>query len=93
MSAATHDGSTLRMLTLIDEYTRESLAIRVDRRLRSPDLIETLADVMLMRGVPEHIRSDNGLEFVAMALRKWLLGLGKATALHRAGQPVGERLM
>ena len=56
----THDGRTLRLLTLIDEYTRKCLAIRVARRLNSYDLIETLADVMLMHGVPEHIRSDNG---------------------------------
>ena len=64
------------MLTLIDEYTRESLAIRVARRLNSHDVIDTLADAMLARGIPEHIRSDNGPEFVAQALRKWLLGLG-----------------
>ena len=65
VSACTHDGRTLRMLTLIDEYTRKCLAIRVARRLNSYDLIETLADVMLMNGLQEHIRSDNGPEFVA----------------------------
>jgi putative transposase len=65
----THDGRMLRMLTLIDEYTRESLAIRVARRLGSYEVIEALADVMLLRGVPEHIRSDNGPEFVAKELR------------------------
>jgi hypothetical protein len=69
-SAATHDGRSLRMLTLIDEYTRESLAIRVARRLNYHDVIDTLADAMLARGVPEHIRSDNRPEFVAQAPRK-----------------------
>jgi hypothetical protein len=61
MSAMTHDGRTLRMLTMIDEYTRECLAIRVARRFRSYEVIEALADVMLWRGVPENIRSDNVL--------------------------------
>ena len=65
VSAQTHDGRTLRLLTLIDEYTRECLAIRVARRLSSQDVIETLADVMLVRGIPEHIRSDNGPEMTA----------------------------
>jgi transposase InsO family protein len=68
----THDGRTIRMLTMIDEYTRECLAIRVARRLGSYEVIEALADVMLGRGVPENIRSDNGPEFVAEELRKWL---------------------
>ena len=60
VSAMTHDGRTIRMLTMIDEYTRECLAIRVARRLGSYEVIEALADVMLFRGVPENIRSDNG---------------------------------
>jgi putative transposase len=68
----THDGRTLRMLTLIDEYTRECLAIRVTRRLGRFEVIETSADVMLFRGIPENIRSDNGPEFVAKELRQWL---------------------
>ena len=58
VSAMTHDGRTLRMLVLIDEYSRECLAIRVARRLSSYEVIETLADVMLWRGIPEHIRSQ-----------------------------------
>ena len=64
VSARTHDGRTIRMLTLIDEFTRECLAIRVARRLGKYEVIETLADVMLFRGIPESIRSDNGPEFV-----------------------------
>jgi len=64
--ASTHDGRTLRLLTLIDEYTRKCLAIRVARRLNSYDLIETLADLMLLHRIPQHIRSDNGPEFIAL---------------------------
>ena len=67
------------MLTLIDEYTRECLAIDVARRLGRYEVIEALADVMLFRGIPEHIRSDNGPEFVAVELRKWLAKLGTGT--------------
>src|SRR6202049_304376 len=87
VSAMTHDGRTLRMLTLIDEYTRECLAIRVARRLSSYEVIETLADVMLWRGIPEHIRSDNGPEFVAKDLRKWLANVGTGTLYIEPGSP------
>jgi putative transposase len=75
------------MLTLINEYIRESLAIRVERRLRSQDVIETLADTMLARQIPEHIRSDNGPELVARSLRKWLAGFGtKPLYIERAAR-------
>jgi len=57
----THNGRAFRMLTIIDEYTRECLAIVVDRRLRSTDVIETLAELFIRRGTPEHLRSDNVL--------------------------------
>jgi len=69
VAARTHDGRSLRLLTLIDEYTRECLAIRVARRQNSITVIETLSDVMLMRGVPDHIRSDNGPEMTAKLVR------------------------
>ena len=69
MSARTHEGRTLRLLTLLDEYTRECLAIRVERRMGSQQIIEALSDVMLWRGIPEQIRSDNGPEFIAKQLR------------------------
>lgn len=87
VSGKTHDGRTLRMLTLIDEYTRESLAIRVARRLGRYEVIETLADVMLFRGTPENIRSDNGPEFVAKELRQWLAKLGTGTLYIEPGSP------
>ena len=87
VSAMTHDGRTLRMLTLIDEYTRESLAIRVARRLGRWEVIEALADVMLFRGIPENIRSDNGPEFVAKELRQWLAKVGTGTLYIEPGSP------
>jgi putative transposase len=87
VSAMTHDGRTLRMLVLIDEYTRECLAIRVARRLSSYEVIETLADVMVWQGIPEHIRSDNGPEFVAKDLRKWLANVGTGTLYIEPGSP------
>ena len=79
VKAMTHDGRALRILVVIDEYTRECLVFRVARRLGSLQVIDTLADVMLVRGIPEHIRSDNGPEFIAGELRKWLGKLGTKT--------------
>ena len=61
VEARTHDGRKFRMLNLIDEFSRECLAIRVDRRLRSTDVIDVLSDLFILRGVPDHIRSDNVL--------------------------------
>ncbi len=87
VSGKTHDGRALRMLTLIDEYTRECLAICVARRLGRYEVIEALADVMLYRGIPEHIRSDNGPEFVAEELRRWLAKLGTGTLYIEPGSP------
>ena len=85
--ANTHDGRMLRLLTLIDEYTRKCLAIRVARRLNSYDLIETLADLMLVHGIPEHLRSDNGPEFIAKRLRHWLSAVGAKTLYIEPGSP------
>jgi len=87
VKAMTHDGRGLRILVVIDEYTRECLALRVARRLGSLQVIETLADVMLVRGIPEHIRSDNGPEFIAKELRKWLGKLGTKTLYIEPGSP------
>lgn len=87
VSAVTHDGRTLRILVLIDEFTRECLALRVERRLNSLQVIETLADVMLRRGVPEHIRSDNGPEFIARELQHWLANVGTRTLYIERGSP------
>ncbi len=72
----THDGRPLRMLTLVDEYTRECLAIDVARRMTSEDVLERLTDLFIRRGVPDHIRSDNGAEFTSKAVRDWLAKVG-----------------
>ena len=77
VAARTHDGRSLRLLTLIDEFTRKCLAIRVARRQNSVTVIETLSNVMLRRGVPEYIRSDNGPEMVSRLVRKWLPSVGE----------------
>lgn len=83
----TDDGRPLKILTLIDEYTRECLAIHVARRIRATDVIDIFADVMQARGVPEHIRSDNGPEMIAKNLRRWLARLGTKTLYITPGSP------
>jgi transposase InsO family protein len=83
----THDGRKYRMLNIVDEFTREALAIRIDRRLRSTDVIDTLADLFILRGVPGHIRSDNGPEFIAAAVRNWIAAVGAKTAYIEKGSP------
>jgi transposase InsO family protein len=65
----TDDGKAFRTLNIIDEYSRECLAIRVDRKLNSGNVIDALSDLFILRGVPSFIRSDNGPEFVAQAVR------------------------
>ena len=75
----TRNGRPVRLLTVIDENTRECLAIRAGRSIRASDVIETLAGLMTGKGVPEHIRSDNGPEFTARAVREWLTNVGAKT--------------
>ena len=75
------------MMTLVDEYTREALAIRVERRLGSMQVIEALADVMVVRGVPEFIRSDNGPEMTANEVKRWLQEVGAKTLFIEPGSP------
>jgi len=83
----TRDGRAVRLLTVIDEYTRECLAIRADRHIRSSDVIETLSEAMVTRGIPDHIRSDNGPEFTARAIREWLGKVGAKTLYIEPGSP------
>ncbi len=83
----THDGRAFRMLTVIDEFTRECLAIAVARRLRSDDVLACLAGLFAERGPPNHIRSDNGSEFTAKAIRGWLPRLGVKTLYIEPGSP------
>ena len=85
--ARTHDGRAFRMLTIIDEYTRECLAIDVARRLRSDDVLYRLAALFVDRSPPEHIRSDNGAEFTATAVRDWLARVGVKTLYIEPGSP------
>ena len=83
----THDGHPIRLLTLIDEYSRECLAIGVARKIKTSELIEHLADLFLLRGIPGYIRSDNGPEFVSKELRRWLNALGVKTLYIEPGSP------
>ena len=83
----THDGKALRLLTIVDEYTRECLAIDVARRLNSESVLERLAELFVHRGVPDHIRSDNGPEFTAKAVREWLGRIGVKTLFIEPGSP------
>jgi transposase InsO family protein len=68
------------MLCVVDEFTREALAIRVARKLSSTDVIDVLADLFIARGIPAYIRSDQGPEFVANAMKGWIVGVGATTA-------------
>jgi len=83
----TRDGRALRLLNVVDEYTRECLAIRVGRTLRAADVIDVLSDLFILRGVPGHIRSDNGPEFAATAVKAWINGVGARTAYIEPGSP------
>jgi putative transposase len=87
VTARTADGRAFRMLTIIDEYTRECLAILVERSLTSEDVIDQLFNLFILRGIPEHIRSDNGPEFTAKAVMKWLNKLGVKTLFIEPGSP------
>ena len=83
----THDGRKYRMLNIVDEFTHECIAIRIDRRLKSVDVIDVLSDLFILRGVPEHIRSDNGPEFLAKAVQEWIAAVGAKTAYITPGSP------
>ncbi len=87
MEDRTHDGRRFRMLNVIDEFTRECLAIRIDRKLKSADVIDLLSDLFVLRGVPGHVRSDNGPEFVAKAVRDWFAAVGAQAAFIEPGSP------
>ena len=87
VSCRTHDGRPIKILTVVDEYTRECLALVVERRLRSDDVLHCLTDLFVARGIPEHIRSDNGPEFTAKAVRQWLGNIGVTTVYIEPGSP------
>jgi transposase InsO family protein len=75
------------MLNVVDEFTRECLAIRVTRKLNSLDVIDVLTDLFIARGTPVHVRSDNGPELVAKAVQGWIHGVGAKTAFIEPGSP------
>lgn len=75
------------MLNVIDEFMRECIAIRVERKLKAADVIDVLSDLFILRGIPTHIRSDNGPEFIAKALREWIAAVGAKTAYIMPGSP------
>jgi putative transposase len=83
----TSNGRTFRILNIIDEFTRECLSIKVNRRISSQDVIDELFNLFIFRSIPEHIRSDNGPEFTAKAVRKWLNRLGVKTLFIERGSP------
>jgi len=87
MTARTAEGRAFRILNIIDEYTRECLSILVNRRVTSQDVIDQIFDLFIFRGIPEHIRSDNGPEFTAQAIRRWLNRLGVKTLFIEPGSP------
>ena len=88
MAARTSDGRALKFLTVIDEYTRECLAIDVARSIKSEDVMDRLAFLFAERGVPGYIRSDNGPEFTAKAVRSWLERVGVSTIFIEPGSPL-----
>src|SRR4029077_6447514 len=83
----THDGRKYRMLNVLDEFTHECLAIRVARKLKAIDVLGFLSDLFILRGIPAHIRSDNGPEFVAKAVQEWIAAVGAKTAYIERGSP------
>ena len=87
MHHRTHDGRAFRTLNVLDEFTRESLAIRVRRKLSSTDVIDVLTDLFILRGIPAYVRSDTGPEFVAEAVRRWITAGGARTAFIEPGSP------
>ena len=85
--ARTSDGRSFRILTILDEYSKECLAMKVDRHISSQDVIDQLYELFLLRGVPKHIRSDNGPEFTAKKIRDWLTELEVKTLFIEPGSP------
>ncbi|WP_421702160.1 IS3 family transposase [Aliiroseovarius sp.] len=83
----TDDGKVFRTLNILDEYSRECLAIRVQRKLNSTEVIDALTDLFILRGVPAFIRSDNGPEFIAQSVRDWIAAVGAKTAYIEPGSP------
>jgi putative transposase len=87
VEARTHDGRKVRLLNVIDEFTRECLAIRVARKLKAADVIDVLSDLFILCSVPAHVRSDNGPGFIAQSVQKWITAVGAKAAYTMPGSP------
>jgi transposase InsO family protein len=87
MAERTSNGRAFRILSIIDEFSRECLRIKVNRKIKTQDVIDELFHLFIFRGIPEYIRSDNGTEFTANAIRKWLNQLGVKTLFIERGSP------
>lgn len=87
MQDRTADGRAYRILNIIDEFTREALMIRIDRKLNSTDVLDAVTDRFILQGPPEYIRSDNGPEFVAQKVRDWIAAVDSKTAFIEPGSP------
>jgi transposase InsO family protein len=83
----THEGRKYRMLNVVDEFTHECIAIRIERKLKAIDVIDVLSDLFITRGMPEHVRSDNGLEFIAQAVQEWIAAVGAKNAYIAPASP------
>jgi len=87
VSTKTHDGRPLKLLTVLDEYTRQCLAINVARTMKGHEVLEVLTDLFVRHGPPGHLRSDNGPEFTAELVRRWLARVGVQTLFIQPGSP------
>jgi transposase InsO family protein len=92
VAARTRDGRAFRLLVIIDEFSRECLAVYVARRITSDDVLRVLARLFVEKGAPCHLRSDNGPEFTAKVVREWLTQARSKDPVHRARESLGERL-
>lgn len=87
LAERTSDGRPLRMLNIVDEYSRECLKIHIDRRVKAADVVYELSELFIERGVPQYVRSDNGSEFTAAFVREWLRRVGATTLFIEPGSP------
>ena len=87
VSERTTDGRPIRILNIIDEYTRECLAIYIGRQIKAADVLYVLSELFVLRGAPDFLRSDNGSEFTAAMVREWLQRLGVKTLFIEPGSP------
>lgn len=87
MQYRTADGRAYRILNIIDEFTREALMTRIDRKLNSTNVLDALTDLFILRGPPDYMRSDNGPEFVAQKVRDWIAAVGAKAAFIEPGSP------